>query len=99
MNILLKCLSKGEAIKVALMSLLRERWPAGWRIIHAHPDWRIAANISVQECLPDVQNLTPVKAICYHEVPHEVVIKPALHATGMPTRSASIFLEENICLT
>jgi hypothetical protein len=36
MNILLKCLSKGEAIKVALMSLLRERWPAGWRIIHAH---------------------------------------------------------------
>ena len=64
MNILLKCFSKGEAIKVALMSLLRERWPAGWRIILVHPGWRIAANISVQECLYDVQNLTPTKAIC-----------------------------------
>jgi hypothetical protein len=99
MNILLKCVSKWKAIEVALMSLLRERWSAGWRIILVHPDWRIAANISVQECLPDAQNLTPVKPICYYEVPYEVAIKPASHAIGMPTRSASIFLEENICLT
>jgi hypothetical protein len=59
----------------------------------------IRQRIAAQECLPEAQNLTPVKPICYHEVPHEVAIKPGSHATGMPTRSASIFLEENICLT